>query len=198
MRYQADHAEQTRAMVLSIAAAEIRTHGPNGVSVAGIMKRAGLTHGGFYAHFESKDVLLAEAVGEMFSNSAALAKAMVADSQGFDRLRSFVRAYVSRSHRDSPEQGCALTTLANDIARASPLVRTAFDSGAKRLAGRLAAMIPDSVPNRSELAQALLSEMVGAVSLSRAISDASLSDAVLNNARRDLFARIDALEGHIQ
>jgi TetR/AcrR family transcriptional repressor of nem operon len=198
MRYQADHAEQTRALVLSIAAAEIRTHGPNGVSVAGIMKRAGLTHGGFYAHFGSKDELLAAAIGEMFLNSAAMAKAMLADAHGFERLRSFVRAYVSRSHRDSPEQGCALTTLANDIARASPIVRAEFDSGAKRLADRLAAMIPDSVPDRIEIGQALLSEMVGAVSLSRAISNASLSDAVLKNARRDLSARIDALEGYVQ
>ncbi len=198
MRYQADHAEQTRALVLSIAAAEIRTHGPNGVSVAGIMKRAGLTHGGFYAHFDSKDDLLAAAVGEMFSKSAALAKAMVAQHQGFERLRIFVRAYVSRSHRDNPEQGCALTTLANDIARANPIVREAFDGGAKRLADRLAAMIPDSIPDRVELGQALLSEMVGAVSLSRAISNASLSDSVLKNARRDLSARIDALVGMIQ
>ena len=198
MRYQADHAEQTRALVLSIAAADIRTHGPNGVSVAGIMKRAGLTHGGFYAHFKSKDDLLAAAIGEMFSTSAALAKAMVAEAHGFDRLRIFIRSYVSRSHRDSPERGCALTTLANDIARASPMVRSAFDSGAKGLASRLAAMIPDSIPDRIELGQALLSEMVGAVSLSRAIANAALSDAVLKNARRDLFARIDALEGSIQ
>jgi TetR/AcrR family transcriptional regulator, transcriptional repressor for nem operon len=198
MRYQADHAEQTRALVLSVAAAEIRAHGPNGVSVAGIMKQAGLTHGGFYAHFASKDDLLAQALAEMFATSSVLAKALEIEASGFTRLRYFVRAYVSRAHRDHPEQGCALTTLANDISRASAPVRHAFDTGARRLADHVTAMIPDHVPNRHELGPAFLSEMVGAVALSRAISSPALSDTVLKNARRDLFARIDALEGMTQ
>lgn len=198
MRYQTDHAEQTRALVLSIAAAEIRAHGPNGVSVAGIMKQAGLTHGGFYAHFASKDDLLAQALGEMFATSSVLAKALEIEAPGLERLRYFIRAYVSRAHRDHPERGCALTTLANDISRASPQVRQAFDSGAKRLCDHVTAMIPDHVPHRDEMGAAFLSEMVGAVALSRAISSPGLSDAVLKNARNDLFARIHALEGKIQ
>jgi len=117
MRYQTGHAEETRLQVLAAAAAEIRTHGPNGISVAGIMRRAGLTHGGFYAHFSSKNDLVAEAIDHMFHTAKALSRAMEVDGTDLDRLRAFIRNYVSRHHRDRPDEGCPIAALANDIAR---------------------------------------------------------------------------------
>jgi TetR/AcrR family transcriptional repressor of nem operon len=194
MRYGADHAEKTKGDVLIAAADQIRVYGPAGVSVAGIMKQLGLTHGGFYAHFDSKDDLIAQALGVMFDKSAAVAKSLTVPGGGGERLRAFVRAYVSRAHRDQPNLACALTTLGNDMPRVADDIRDVFTQGAQRLTEHLVGMLPPALPNRRAVAQSMLSHMVGAVTLSRAINDTQQSDAILRHARADLMTRIDAIE----
>ncbi len=198
MRYGADHAETTRLQIIAAAAAEIRTYGPQGVSVARLMKNVGLTHGGFYAHFGSKNDLVTEAVESMFVSTGAFSKAARTSGSDFDRLRAFVRAYVSRHHRDAPHDGCPLATLANDIARTHPKVRAAFTLGFSRLCRRLADWLPKTHGTPLELAHNLVAQMVGAVSLARALTDPALSDAILRQTRNDLMARINQIESSLQ
>ena len=117
MRYSNDHKAGTRQRVLKEAAREIRAKGPDGVAVAGVMARAGLTHGGFYAHFESKDAMIADAIGTMFED--ARARAGTLDQGGDPRaaLRAYVDFYLSPAHRDNRDRGCPLPTLSGDLAR---------------------------------------------------------------------------------
>ena len=111
MRYDPDHKERTRARLLKVAAEQIRLRGPEGVSVAGIMKRLGLTHGGFYAHFDSKDALLAAAVRAMFEDAARRR----AKSCGcVHTIDMYLDLYVSETHRDNPALGCPVAALMSE------------------------------------------------------------------------------------
>src|SRR5258708_8846745 len=128
------------------------------------MGEAGLTHGGFYAHFKSKEALVAAAIEEAFGQSrrrfARMTEAMTSD----EALAAFVDAYVSTEHRNNPQRGCPISTLTNDLPRQGPLVRAAFDPGVAGLVARPEAWLPeqDSVARRS-LASSLLADMTGPV-----------------------------------
>ncbi len=191
MRYSDSHKEETRKKVLRAAAAAVRAKGPDGVGVAEIMAEAGLTHGGFYAHFKSKEALVAAAIEEAFGQSrrrfARMTEAMTSD----EALAAFVDAYVSTEHRNNPQRGCPISTLTNDLPRQGPLVRAAFDAGVAGLIARLEAWLPeqDSVARRS-LASSLMAEMAGAVALSRAVSDESLAEQLLEASRTRIKARV--------
>ena len=104
MRYSSDHKAETRERVLKEAANEIRAKGPDNVAVSGIMARAGLTHGGFYAHFPSKDALVKEAIGTMFADARARSDKIDADGDPRDVLRAYVDFYLSPAHRDRREE----------------------------------------------------------------------------------------------
>src|ERR1700754_2740159 len=106
MRYGEDHKEQTRARVLQEAAREIRAKGPDGIGVAAIMARAGLTHGGFYAHFKSKDALVAAALDTMFEDMRARFERRASDADPRTALRAYVDFYLSAMHRDARDRGC--------------------------------------------------------------------------------------------
>ena len=179
-------------MILKQAASAMRRHGPDGVGVAGIMRGLGLTHGGFYAHFASKDDLIAHAVAEMFAESAR----RYARDDGLAsaaKLAAFIDRYVSEAHRDRPERGCPLTTITGDIARQSEAAKAAFDAGVARmieqLAAMLAGMLPGGADAQAALATSLLSEMAGAVALSRAVSDRAASNRILAAAREAVRLR---------
>jgi TetR/AcrR family transcriptional repressor of nem operon len=191
MRYSDSHKEETRNKVLRAAAAAVRARGPDGVSVAEIMAEAGLTHGGFYAHFKSKEALVAAAIEEAFGQSrrrfARMTEAMTSD----EALAAFVDAYVSTEHRNNPQRGCPISTLTNDLPRQGPMVRAAFDAGVEGLIGRLEAWLPEQDPvARRSLASSLMAEMAGAVALSRAVSDEALADQVLEASRARIKARV--------
>lgn len=190
MRYGPEQAEKTREKVVKIAAAQMRKRGPDGVGVADVMKRAGLTHGGFYAHFESKDDLVAAAVRQMFAEAREMFRGATEGKEPPEALRSYINAYVSKTHRDGPERGCAIAALSSDIHRQERKARTAYDEGVARLAERIGGLLPqrDGVDNRA-LALSMLSEMTGAVAAARAVSDPTLSDEILASARRNLRAR---------
>jgi AcrR family transcriptional regulator len=124
MRYDAEHKAKTRERVLKEAAKAIREDGPDRIAVAGIMAKAGLTHGGFYAHFKSKDELVAAAIGEMFKDaSTRFAKSTEGYSPNAGMVR-YIDFYLSEDHRDRRATGCPVTALAadctgSDTARAS-------------------------------------------------------------------------------
>lgn len=190
MRYGPDHSEKTKNRVVKIAAAQMRKRGPDNVGVADVMSRAGLTHGGFYSHFGSKDDLIAAAIDRMFEESRARFREW---TQGKDRpeaLRAYINAYVSRAHRDKPENGCAIAALSNDIGRQGSKARAAYDAGVIGLAGAIGTLLPiEDDAKRRALALSMLAEMTGAVAAARAVGDASLSEEILSSARRSLRAR---------
>ncbi len=190
MRYDSDHKSETRQRVLKEAAREIRAKGPGGVAVAGIMARAGLTHGGFYAHFESKEALIAAAIETMFESAARRFDRSAAHDDPGTALRAYVDFYLSPGHRDSREHGCPLPALSGDLARLDPEARVRFGKGVAGLTGRLADALGRLGVADPELAGAsMLAEMVGAVTLSRAVADSAQSDKILERARASVIAR---------
>lgn len=195
MRYGSEHKEQTRARVLKEAAREIRAKGPGGIGVAGIMARAGLTHGGFYAHFKSKDALVAAALDTMFEDARARFERNAGDADPRAALRGYVDFYLSALHRDARDRGCPLPALSGDLARSDADMRILFGQGLDRLTARMAEklrLIGHADPDRG--AASLVAEMVGAVALARAVGDPAQSDAILANARASVLERFDLEE----
>jgi TetR/AcrR family transcriptional regulator, transcriptional repressor for nem operon len=184
VRYSAEHKQATRERVLAEAAKQIRTHGPLGVGVAEIMKRAGLTHGGFYAHFRSKDALVAAAIATMFESARTRL-------ENATKLGAYIDAYLSSEHRDHRATGCPLAALASDVPRLSSACRAAYAAGARSLAAVLADKLRELGHRDADaLAASVVAELVGALALARAEPDASHSDAVLAASRRALRARL--------
>lgn len=195
MRYSDDHSEKTKNRVVKIAAAQMRKRGPDNVGVADVMSRAGLTHGGFYAHFNSKDDLIATAVDRMFEESRARFREWTEGKSQPDALRAYINAYVSKAHRDKPETGCAIAALSSDIGRQGSKARAAYDAGIVGLARAIETLLPVEEPlKRRALALSMLAEMTGAVAAARAVSDPALSEEILASARRSLRTRAGLLE----
>lgn len=201
MPYSDEHTRRTRQRIVRAAAHAFRQQGLAGVSIPALMRRAGLTHGGFYAHFASKDALIASSFAEGFGESAERLLDQGAD-QGADRgegrsteetLSRVIRAYLSRAHRDAPDTGCVVPALTAEVARASGEVRAGFTAALRDYAQRLAPLLPanpatvddegDRDADREADALALLAGMAGALQLARAVDDPALSDAILRRAR---------------
>ena len=190
MRYSSDHKAETRERVLKEAAKEIRAKGPDNVAVAGIMARAGLTHGGFYAHFASKDVLVKEAIGTMFADARKRTERIDANGDPRAVLRAYVDFYLSPAHRDSRDRGCPLPTLSGDFARSQPATRARFGAGVEGIASRLAVPLATLGYGDAEAeSHALLAQLVGGVALARAVGDPVLSDAMLADTHASIVAR---------
>src|SRR6185369_4828225 len=117
VRYASDHKAKTREQLLQAAAREIRAKGPDGVAVAGIMAQVGLTHGGFYAHFKSKDALIEAALEEMFRAAKERSEPIIASADSREALRAYLDFYLSPAHRDGRDRGCPLPALSGDFAR---------------------------------------------------------------------------------
>jgi TetR/AcrR family transcriptional repressor of nem operon len=189
MRYSDSHKEETRKKVVRAAAAAVRAKGPDGVGVAEIMAEAGLTHGGFYAHFPNKEALVAAAIEEAFGQGHRRFARMTEGMDAEEALATFINAYVSTDHRNNPQRGCPISTLTNDLPRQGPMVRSAFDTGVANLIARLEGWLPEQDPaTRRSLASSMMAEMAGAVALARAVSDRDLAEQVLS-ASRDRIRR---------
>ena len=186
MRFSKDHAAKTRARIVDTAAALVRREGVAGMSVPGLMREAGLTHGGFYAHFPSKDALVAEAIDTALAGTTARFgdKAASAD----DPIAAMVDEYVSAAHRDHPEFGGAVAAVGPETARDSEEGGRAMAAGAARMIDRLSEAVAARSPGTSrEDVRALVVAMVGALVVSRACkADGALSDAVLATMRERL------------
>ena len=191
MRYDSEHKERTRQRVLGEAAAAIRAHGPDGVGVAALMAKAGLTHGAFYAHFKSKDDLVAQAISHMFEQSRERFRLHTEDPDAAVALNQYIDMYVSARHRDSPERGCPLPSLSGDLARMPAGARKRFTEGVEHLTRGIAKRLKElDRPAPDRLAASMVAEMMGAVALSRAIDDPAASDRILKTSREALKARI--------
>src|ERR1700743_2505062 len=135
MRYGENHKDETHKAILKIAATQLREQGPDRVSVASIMKAAGLTHGGFYAHFKSKDALLIEALHDTFERSKRRAARLLEGLPPRHALATYIDFYVAETHRDVPANGCPITALNSDMPRQSKKFRAAFERGVTSLTG---------------------------------------------------------------
>jgi TetR/AcrR family transcriptional repressor of nem operon len=172
MRYDKSHKETTHRRVVETASARFQKEGLDSVGVANLMKDAGLTHGGFYSHFPSKEALIEEAiVSSMEATFARLCR--VAEDGG---IEEFIRYYLRPGHRDHPEKGCAAAALAAEIARHSKPTRAAFTEKTRKLISLIEARLPK--PDAAT-ARAIFATLVGAIQLSRAVSDSKLSDKML-------------------
>lgn len=190
MRYSTEHKAETRERVLKEAAKEIRAKGPDNVAVAGIMARAGLTHGGFYAHFPSKDALVKEAIGTMFADARARSDRIDHDGEPRGVLRAYIDFYLSPAHRDGRDRGCPLPTLSGDFARSQPATRDRFGAGVEGIASRLAGPLAKlGFADAEAESHALLAQLVGGVALARAVGDPALSDALLADTHASIVAR---------
>jgi TetR/AcrR family transcriptional repressor of nem operon len=190
MRYDEDHKQKTRFKVLQAAARTIRAEGPDRVGVAAIMAEAGLTHGGFYAHFSSKDELIAEAIRQMFDDASERRRGWIEGKPPAEGFRDYIKFYLSRSHRDGRGSGCPLTALATDIPRLPDAAKIVFGEGVARMTASMTALLEGiGWPDAEAAAGALISEMVGAVSLSRSVADPEQSDRILMTARTDILRR---------
>ena len=190
MRYPDSHKEETRARVVKAAAAAVRAKGPDGVGVAEIMKEVGLTHGGFYAHFPSKEALVAAALGEAFEQGRRRFGRITGERAGLEAFAAFVDSYVTMDHRAFPERGCPIATIASDLPRQGAAVREVFDAGVAGLISRIAGWLPgEDAQERQDLAGSLVAEMAGAVSLSRAVSNDEMAARFLEQSRRRIRAR---------
>lgn len=191
MRYDGEHKARTRQKILHEAALAIRRDGPEAVGVAGIMAAAGLTHGGFYAHFPSKEALFAAAIDEMFREATQRLDTATQECSARAGLGRFIDYYLSTAHRDVRSQGCPVPALMTDLARLGGPARARFAQGITNLNQRLAGLL-GAIGEAEPEAQAasLLAELVGALGLSRTVADTAHSDALLANSRRLLKQRL--------
>lgn len=191
MRYGPEHKQRTRERVLAAAARAIRAEGPHRVGVASVMSGAGLTHGGFYAHFRSKDALIAAAIEQMFESARARWARETRDRAPADGLAAYLEFYLSPAHRDARGTGCPMPALAADLPRLTGASRAAFAAGTRALvellAGHLAAL---GHADPEALASSVLAELVGALSLARGEPDRRRSDALLAASKRMVRERV--------
>jgi len=184
--------EVTHDRILEVASRAIRRHGVAGVGVADVMKQAGLTHGGFYAHFESRDAMLAEALARAGrDNSDRLTRSSAArEATGASPLRALVERYLSYSHLTGTENGCLVAALASELPRQSERVREAALGRVQALLERVERALPaDVVEDRSAQAMAVTSTLVGALQLARVLGANAQGRSVLDAARVSLLAQ---------
>lgn len=165
--------------ILEVASRAIRRSGYDGTGVADIMKEAGLTHGGFYAHFPSRDALLAEAGSRACDESAALASRIVASAPPGQALQAIMQAYLSPEHIGAIETGCPVSALGSEMPRQTPEVRHAVTLHIKEMVDLIARQLPGwGQQHAHEQAMAMLCALVGTTMIARAVDDPVLSEAL--------------------
>ncbi len=177
MRYEKGHKETTRRHIVETAAARFRKDGIESVGVADLMAEAGLTHGGFYSHFDSKEDLVREAMEEASGHSV----------KNFDRrieeggLEAWIRAYMRTSHRDHPERGCVVAALASELARHPQSTRQGFSENLEKVLAAIEPLLPARLfpSQKRKTAIGVFATMVGAMQMARAVNDPAWSEQIL-------------------
>ena len=193
MRYGTDHKQRTRVRLLTEAAMLLRENGPDGLSVATLMKRQGLTHGGFYAHFESKDDLIEQAIEVMFDKTCERFAVRTRGLSPYQGLMAYIEHYLSLPHVNKPGQGCPVPACAGDVARLGASARRRFEAGMGRLQSLIAAqfeMMGFAQAEAYTQAVVLLSELAGAVVMARAVKSSEAQKHIVENARQTITARL--------
>ena len=179
--------EATHERIVETAARAIRRSGYGGAGVAEIMKEAGLTHGGFYAHFDSREGMLAEAADRAGADTVAFLTRVAAEATPKKALEAMLRTYLSKEHVESAETGCAVAALGSEMPRQSAKVRRAATRRIKEMIDLVARQSPDwGRPGAHERALVTVATAVGALVLARAVDDPKLSDALREAALNQL------------
>ena len=189
MRYSATHKQATRERIVRTAARHFRRHGEGGVVIADLMSKLKLTHGGFYKHFDSKEQLLAEAVAKAFEEIEGRFDERVSKAKPGTELRALIESYLSLEHCADPGGGCPMAALATEIGRLPRPVRAQIDEAIKRRVKRVSRFVPGVTDKqREQNTMALLSGLIGTVSVARALSDPKARKAVLE-ASKEFYIR---------
>jgi TetR/AcrR family transcriptional repressor of nem operon len=183
MRKHTEHKAATRARIVEAASALFRQHGIDGVGVDAVMHAAGLTHGGFYGHFPSKEALVAEVSAASLARAATRWERISETERPASALTRIVESYLDPAHVADLERGCVLTTLGPEVAR-RPDAREALGRSVERMVAVLADLLPGGRPQ----ALAALSGMIGAVVLARLAEQAGLAEEILGAAMADVLA----------
>jgi TetR/AcrR family transcriptional repressor of nem operon len=183
---QADKAASHKRIV-NAASRRVRRDGIGNISVAELMNQAGLTHGGFYRHFDSRDELVAEAITEALAQGSQRVWAS-AELSNPAALAAIVDGYLSRVHRDKPETGCAVAAVPTDIVRCGAPARAAYSRQVLSYIELLTELTPDRDPDQAHL---ILAALVGAIVLARAVDDRGLSDEILERVAGALHSYVD-------
>jgi TetR/AcrR family transcriptional regulator, transcriptional repressor for nem operon len=180
--------EDTHDRIVDSAARAIRRSGYGGTGVADIMKDAGLTHGGFYAHFASREAMLAEAADRAGAEGLAVMMRVANAAPPQQALKALVQAYLSAEHVENTETGCAVAALCSETSRQAPEVRRVATRRIKEMIDLVARQSPDwGHPGAHERSLVTVATMVGAVQLARAVDDPRLSDAMREAAIKHLL-----------
>jgi len=190
MRYSREHKLETHARIVKKASVRLREKGAHGIGVADLMKDAGLTHGGFYAHFDSREALVIEAFAHAMDRSTERWRKIGLETVPEKRLATIVDSYLTPAHRDDPGHGCAVPTLGAEIARESPRTRKAFAAKLEQMIDMLAEQIP-GVPAKVARKQAMaaLATMMGTLVLARIGGTGEFSDEILAAGREAALGR---------
>jgi TetR/AcrR family transcriptional repressor of nem operon len=186
MKVSREQAAQNRQKVLETAARLFREQGFDGIGLADLMKAAGLTHGGFYGQFESKEDLAAQASAQALAESAEKWEQWAAQTNK-STLDALAQAYLSPRHRDNPGSGCAFVALGAEAPRWGRAVQRVFTEGLQRRIQRLVQIVPgQSDKARRQRAIAAMASLVGGLVLARAVDDPKLSNEILNAVKSEL------------
>jgi TetR/AcrR family transcriptional repressor of nem operon len=190
MRYSREHKQETRERIVRKASVRLRERGAHGVGVADLMKEAGLTHGGFYAHFDSRESLLVEAFAYAMDRSMEHWRKTAEQTPPEKRFAMIVDSYLNTTHRDDPGRGCAVPTLGAEIARESPKTRKAFAAKLEQMIDMVAEQMID-LPHKAarKQAAATLATMMGTLVLSRIAGNGEFSDEILASGREAVLER---------
>lgn len=191
VRYSSEHKQQTRDSIVREAAVELRRSGPDKVSVALIMKRAGLTHGGFYAHFDSKEALLQTALQWMFTDRQNYFAGLLQRYGQQQGLSRYIDAYLSDMHRNHPESGCPLPALGADVSRLPQALQQAYQDGVASILQTFSQALPEFFQTqREQVARSAFAELSGAILIARSIHCPQEAGQWLRSSRESLKARL--------
>jgi len=182
--------------ILDVAVAQFKTRGFNGIGLAELMERAGLTHGGFYKHFASRDALVVESVSHAFAQDRVIFSRV--DKVAGDRLAAHIDQYLSTAHRDEMARGCSMVALGAEISRSGDDVKNVYEEYFQLRRDWLAKELGGPKVQAERHALTIMSAMLGALSIARAIPDPAQSGAILETARKEVKALARQLRGELR
>lgn len=192
MRYDRHHKQATLKRVIHEASQAFRSHGPEGGSVQEVMRRAGLTHGGFYAHFKSKDDLLRQAVESMFDEALQRGQTATSTCSATQGLLNYIDLYLAPRHATKPQSGCPIPALGSEHWRLSPSAREAFTAGVQKLCCALGDHLEKmGYAEPKALSVSMLNELVGAIVIARGAMNQEEMEKTLEASRSHLRVRLN-------
>ena len=190
MRYGKEHKQATRRQIIEMAGRRFKRDGIDGSGIATLMADAGLTNGAFYAHFASKEELVATAVADQLGEQRASFSALAPGRAGVEQ---YVRKYLSIQHRDNPDDGCPSAALLDEIGRCTDATKRAYTDGVLAVIDDIAARLaPDDPQSARVKTLSIFAMTVGTLQLSRSLADRQLADAVLEQGLQNVLALLGA------